>query len=310
MKEYDYEKRIMGSDASISIVASDQRVADSFASKLFLLAEEEEAQFSRFKETSELSRLNLERSLVVSPNFMETFLFSLELYRKSKGIFNPLVDISRFGYDADISLVKGTHREKRNYSSLYNIDMETVIIDKKRMTIQLQEGQKLDFGGFLKGHVAEKMVRAASGCAGVVVNLGGDIFSNGSDVEGRPFVFSVDNPLSGEARMSFVVSGKGIATSGSYNRHWNFEGAPFHHILDRSGTQNPVSDLLSVTVIAPTGREADALATVALILGSTEGARVLKEKHLEYCFIRNDGVVDTSEHFPVVSTLSPYSYVN
>lgn len=89
MKEYDYEKRIMGSDASISIVASDQRVADAFASKLFLLAEEEEAQFSRFKETSELSRLNQERFLVVSPNFMETFLFFFRAVPQVKRNIQP-----------------------------------------------------------------------------------------------------------------------------------------------------------------------------------------------------------------------------
>ncbi|MFZ1988036.1 MAG: FAD:protein FMN transferase [Minisyncoccia bacterium] len=308
MKEYDYEKRVMGSEASLSIVARDRTVADTAADALFAIAEAEETRFSRFRDTSELSRLNRERSLEVSEDFMGALILGRDLYRRSAGIFNPLVDIARFGYDADITVVKGTDRTGKKEHIPYNINMETVRIDTEAMTVSLQEGQYLDFGGYMKGHIAEKMARAATGCPGVLVNLGGDIYTRGVDAEGKPFVFTIDQPIDSVAELSFFGTNTGIATSGSYNRHWKYHGMPFFHILDDTGAKNPATEILSATVIAQTGAESDAFATVALILGVEAGGKFLEEKGFEYCFIKDDGGVILSGAFPLIKRAESYLY--
>ena len=298
MNEFDYEKKIMGSEANISIVADDRAIADAAAAVLFEIAEKEEARFSRFREGSELSRLNREHALKVSEEFMEALLLGMELHRTSAGIFNPLVDISRFGYDADIASVKDMNRIGKEIMP-YNTHMEAVLIDQETMTVSLQEGQNLDFGGFMKGHTAEKMANAALGCQGVVVNLGGDIYASGLDAEGKPFVFTVENPMDQDADLLFFATNAGIATSGSYNRHWKYRDTPFFHILDSSGMKNPDTEILSATVIARTGAESDALATAALILGSGAGEKLLKDNGCEYCLIAKDGSFVLSDAFPL-----------
>lgn len=299
MKEFDYEKRVMGSEASISIVASDRAVADATATMLFEIAESEEARFSRFREGSELSKLNKERSLKVSKEFMDALLLGKELYRKSAGVFNPLVDISRFGYDADIETVKGTDRTSKEIAT-YNIAMNAVLIDQETMIVSLQEGQNLDFGGFMKGHTAEMMAKAALDCPGVIVNLGGDIYASGLDVEGKPFVFAIENQTDLDLNLSFFATNAGIATSGSYNRHWKLDGTPFFHILDNTGMKNPETEILSATVIARTAAESDALATAVLILGIEKGENLLEENGCEYCLITKEGNLMLSGAFPLV----------
>lgn len=299
MKEYDYEKRVMGSEASLSIVAADRTIADRAAAALFEIAENEEERFSRFREGSELSRLNRERSLVVSDVFMEVLLLGREFYRLSGRVFNPLVDISRFGYDADITLVKGMKRVGKAITP-YSRDMEAVHIDEATRTVSLSEGQHLDFGGYVKGYAAEKMAKAARDCQGVVVNLGGDVYVHGRDAQGDPFIFAVDDPTDGSAELFFGTTDVGIATSGSYNRHWEYKHAPFFHILDGSGVQNPITSILSATVIAPTGAEADALATAALVLGVAAGGALLEQYGSPYCFITKDGSRICSDRFPLV----------
>lgn len=300
----------MGSEASLSIIAPDQDTADTVADTLFAIAEAKEARFSRFRETSELSILNRDRTLVVSQDFMDALLLGRKLYQKTSGIFNPLVDISRFGYDADITEVKGTDRAGRKDGTPYSIDIDTIQIDQETMTVSLQTGQSLDFGGYMKGHTAEKMAKAAIGCAGVIVNLGGDIYARGIDAEGKPFVFTVDHPIDPNTDVSFFATNVGIATSGSYNRHWNHNGTPFFHILDSSGTQNPKTELVSTTVIAATGAEADAYATVALVLGAAKGAAFLKELGLEYCFIKENGSVVLSDAFPRIQATKSLNHVH
>lgn len=303
MNEYDYEKRVMGSTANLSIVAADRMSANAVAEKLFAIAEEEEARFSRFRTSSELSRLNMLRSIVVSKEFMEALQLGITLHQVSSGVFNPLVDISRFGYDADISAVKNTERSENNVFQSYNTDISAIHIDSSSMTVSLQEGQHLDFGGYIKGHTAEKMASAAEDCQGVLVNLGGDIYAHGLDTEGKPFIFSVDTPGNPEREISFFTTNTGIATSGSYNRQWTLRGTPFFHILDQTGMKNPSHELISTTVIAPTGAEADAFATVAFVLGVEEGRQILNAHGFEYCFIKKDGSLEYSGGFPLVHKL-------
>lgn len=310
MNEYDYEKRVMGSQANLSIIAADRATADATADTLFAIAEAQEARFSRFRDTSELSILNRDRTLTVSQDFMDALLLGKELYWKTSGVFNPLVDIARLGYDADITVVKGTDRTGSKEGTPYNIDMETIEIDQNSMTVTLQEGQHLDFGGYMKGHTAQKMAEAATGCPGILVNLGGDIYARGLDAEGKPFIFIIDDPVDPNREISFLATNAGIATSGSYKRHWKHAGTPVFHILDATGMKNPQTELISVTVIAATGAESDAFATTALILGAAKGAQFLDDAGLEYCFITKEGELMFSRTFPRIQNTQPLQYAN
>ncbi len=277
----------MGCDLSVSIVAKHEDTARAAFSTMVAIARSADAQFSRFLPESELSQLNSARSLTVSPEFMEALLLGKRLYRETEGAFNPLVDISRFGYDEDSTVVLGTNRTTIP-DSQYDISFERITITGDIVT--LAEGQHVDFGGFLKGHVAERMARAVPDLPGVIVNLGGDLFTLGHDADDRAFTFEIEDPR-GLADLSFCARDRGIATSGSYRRQWSYHGTPFHHILDRSGSGNPETDILSATVIASSGVDADAYATAALVLSSQDAVRFLKGREVEYCLIREDDVV-------------------
>lgn len=291
MQEYHYESKVMGGDMAVSIIAADERIAQNIHEAMQESARAADQRFSRFIAESELSHLNAAKSLVVSDTFMEAFGTAKRLYEETKGAFNPLVDISRFGYDQDIETVRGTERTSAT-DSPYNLAFEDIRVEGNVIT--LAEGQRLDFGGFLKGHVAEQIVREASGISGVIVNLGGDLFTCGHDENGNPFEFTVEYPFDENRLLSFSADNRAVATSGSYKRHWLLHGASFHHVLDASGSKNPRTDVLSVTVVAPRGATADAYATAAFVLGSDAGAELLNAHDYEYCFIRTDGAVVSS----------------
>ncbi|MBU6536237.1 FAD:protein FMN transferase, partial [Streptomyces mayonensis] len=133
---------------------------------------------------------------------------------------------------------------------------------------------RLDPTGIVKGWAVERAARriAAAGATGVSVNGGGDVQLLGTPGARRPWRVGVSDPLR-PGGLAAVVSAAGadelaVATSGSAER-----GA---HVVDPRTGRSAVTDLLSVTVVAPRLTWADCWATAAFAMGSREGLRWLE----------------------------------
>ncbi|MFK4102302.1 FAD:protein FMN transferase [Streptomyces sp. NPDC019531] len=128
---------------------------------------------------------------------------------------------------------------------------------------------RLDPTGIVKGWATERAARrvAESGATGVSVNGGGDVQLLGVPGPERPWRVGVSDPLR-PGGLAAVVSAAGaaelaVATSGTAER-----GA---HIVDPRTGRSAVTDLVAVTVVAPTLTWADCWATAAFAMGSREG---------------------------------------
>ncbi|MFB8749892.1 FAD:protein FMN transferase [Streptomyces parvulus] len=133
---------------------------------------------------------------------------------------------------------------------------------------------RLDPTGIVKGWAVERAARrlASAGATGVSLNGGGDVQLLGTPGSGRPWRVGVSDPLR-PGGLAAVVSAAGaaelaVATSGSAER-----GA---HVVDPRTGRSAVTDLLSVTVVAPRLTWADCWATAAFAMGSREGLRWLE----------------------------------
>ena len=86
------------------------------------------------------------------------------------------------------------------------------------------------------------------------------------------------NPLLPQRRLgTILLCDQALATSGTAVQHFRFEGKRYGHIIDpRTGW--PVDNMLSVTVLAPTAAEADALST-AFFVGGVELAERYCSNH-------------------------------
>lgn len=85
----------------------------------------------------------------------------------------------------------------------------------------------------------------------------------------------IKNPLFTDTRYATILlKDAAMATSGSNIQYFRYHGKRYGHLLDpRTGM--PADGLLSVTVIAPTATEADALSTAFYVMGL--------DKALKYC---------------------------
>lgn len=296
VREYGKTERHMGTEVTVSIVVPATQ-ADTIIAHTFDMIKQYEKIFSRFDAESELSQLNNCKDMVVS----ETFLTALEkaraLYDMTEGIFNPLVSVAHYGYDKDYQmLVKEGDRIAKSTVPVA-VDFSRVCIDTQTRRVQLGENQQLDFGGFLKGFLAEKLAKSIEiqnpACGGVIVNIGGDLHTRGFDEFGKPFVCTIFNPVTHE-ELPIVLHNTSLATSGTYARVWHTQGVSMHHILSPEGTPNPQMMGISGSVVHPDGAMAEALTKVLLLRG-TEALRSLCGDTLcRYVLIQTDGTINTN----------------
>ena len=136
-------------------------------------------------------------------------------------------------------------------------------VEVRDATIVRPPGLRLDLGGSAKGLAADWAASCLRGR--YVVDCGGDVRVGGTH----------DVALRGTAH-TLRVSDGAIATSGIDRRVWRrADGSPAHHLLD-PGTGEPAwTGLVSVTALAPTALEAEALAKAALLSGPRGARRVL-----------------------------------
>ena len=74
---------------------------------------------------------------------------------------------------------------------------------------------------------------------------------------------------------TLYLKDRAISTSGDYQRYFIENGQRFHHLLNPK-TGYPVSDVMSVSVIAPEGYLADGFSTGIFIMGAEKGMMFLE----------------------------------
>jgi len=294
MQEFECNTRIMGTTLSISIITDDESRADNLFHESLRRLSSYESEFSRFIPTSTLSQLNTFKTMTVSPLFIEVLSLAKKLTLKTDGYFNPLFQIKRKGYTTTFDSL--SPEIQATNSEIYNTDIKDVLINAENNSITLLQGQKLDFGGFLKGFLAEKeavtIKNASALIQGVIVNIGGDIHTQGRDATGNQFVFSIQNPVRGDS-FSVPLENMSLATSGTYKRAWNIDTKDIHHILGHTGIENPETNIISASIIHRHGAYAEAYAKMLFSLEPNACMEKIHEE-LQYLTINTEGIIQTS----------------
>lgn len=146
----------------------------------------------------------------------------------------------------------------------------------------LRRGMRLDFGAVGKGLALEEALAAmrASGAVGGMADLGGQVSVFGQPVgEASDWRLGIRHPRA-EGRLfgTLEVDSGSVATSGDAEQFFVTDrGTRYSHIMDpREG--RPARDVAQVTVVAPDGSTADALATALFVLGPERGRSWLRSR--------------------------------
>ncbi|MDD5706155.1 MAG: FAD:protein FMN transferase [Kiritimatiellae bacterium] len=261
-------------------------VADTFATV--------ESQMSLFRADSDLARLNAAagRSAVeLGEATAEVVDYALRVARESGGAFDPtvgpLMRLWGFGGGAvpagppDAAAVAEV-RERIGWTNVWLEPLGTGTFSSgvRRAHVRLA-GARLDLGGIAKGYavdLAHERLRQA-GCADFLIDLAGNMRAHGRPASRRrDWRVGVRNPFETTANVGVLTlrDGEALATSGNYERFVTIGGRRYAHIMDPR-TGQPATGLVSVTVLAGSAMEADALSTALFVLGPEEGRALLAQ---------------------------------
>ncbi len=130
------------------------------------------------------------------------------------------------------------------------------------------QGIRLDLGGIAKGYAVDRAVKVLKddGMQAFIVNGGGDLYASSHPPKRlwRIGVQDPDNPH--RIVVTLRLQNRAIATSGDYEHFFIKNNTRYHHILNPH-TGYPARGLRSVSVLAKTVMEADALATALFVMG-------------------------------------------
>ena len=275
-----YRFRAMGSDM-LAILETDSESTPDILKDVPNWFEEWEQSLSRFRLDSELSRLNrtFDQPIEVSATLWDVFQTALWADERSEGLVTPTVldAVLASGYDRSFDDLP-----REQFGVLPDIlaphPLSTVVADPENRTLNLPKEVHLDFGGVAKGWAAHQTVERLREYGPCLMNAGGDIAISGPRLDGSAWPIGVSNPFADDGDFDVLhVMGGGVASSGKDRRQWRRNGALHHHIINPN-TGLPVdTEVLRVTVTAPTVIEAEAAAKTAFILGREKGLAWIEE---------------------------------
>lgn len=150
----------------------------------------------------------------------------------------------------------------------------------------------LDPSGIVKGWAVRNaaLILKASGVRNFYVDAGGDIQTGGHNEDGESWRVGIRNPFNDQEIVKAVsLSECGIATSGTYARG--------QHIYNPDRPDEPITDIVSLSVIGPDVLEADRFATAAFAMGG-QGIYFLEDQQgLEGYVIAANGVATQTSGF-------------
>jgi len=266
----------------------------SFFSNCFSELKRIENTYSRFLDTSELSKLNANLGVwhTISDEFLYLIEKSEQIKKQTDGNFDITLKstLDNLGYDKNYSF-----KEKKETKTLIQKIKEVlplISIDKKNKKVLLRK--QIEFGGCGKGFAldcASKLLDS-KGVTHYYINAGGDIFAK---QDGPPWEILLEHPDdSSRVIGKIILNKKAIAGSNPNKRKWGK-----HHHLINAKTKLPANDVKAIFVIAPLGIEADAYATALFTAGFENAILISQHLNIEILMISPENKMYLSPGFEV-----------
>jgi len=230
---------------------------------------------SRFRDDSELSRLNAstDRVVKVSPLFARAIEAALRGAELTDGAVDPTVGSAMrlAGYDVDFASVPPAGEAIRLVAQRIP-GWRAIRFNPATRTVVMRRGVELDLGATGKALAADLAAAAAMKAiegGGVLVNLGGDIAVAGEPPFGGWAIQASEDGATelSDAEETVSITSGGVATSGTTVRRWVRGAAVLHHIIDPA-TGVPVDTCWrTATVAAGSCVDANIASTAAIVMG-------------------------------------------
>ncbi len=240
-----------------------------FQKKIDSLLAEIDKSLSIYRPDSEISQFNRSMShRFVSPHFYAVLKKSAEVFRTTKGVFDPTV----------LPLVEayGFGPAKRPKGAFVNVDsllqyigFQYIVFDS--VSVMKQKANiRLDLNSIAQGYSVDQVAALleAQSIQHYMVEIGGEVRAKGQKDNGQPWTIGIENPLHpAQLQTKLKLNDRAMTTAGNYRNRYEANGQVFSHIINPKTGEMEQSAILSVTVFADDAITADGYDTAFFVMG-------------------------------------------
>jgi thiamine biosynthesis lipoprotein len=272
-KFYVCEFTAMASSCEVFFAEKKATKAEKMAEIVLTETQRLENKYSRYQVNSITSQINAKSGQVtqLDEETYQLLAYAKNCYDLSDGLFDITTGVLRH-------LWKESHLPSQEQLEAIKTKIGFQKIDFDRTKIRMPQNMEIDFGGIVKEYAVDKvaMLLRERNEAPILVNFGGDLFSDGKG--GHIWNVGVESTKHlGTATTTIEFVKGGLATSGSTRRYFEKNGKRYGHIFDPFTLNPSLNAPLSVTVLASTCTEAGFLSTLAMLKGE-KAERFLKSE--------------------------------
>lgn len=250
---------------------------------------------STYIPTSDISKINAnDTTIVVDHHFEKVFSLSKDIYKTTDGFFDPTIGVLVNAWDFGPQ-GKVIGLDSLKIDSLLNfVGFDKVSYNSGKIKKQVQTF--IDFNAIAKGYgldvIAEFLDK--QGYQDYLIDIGGEIVAKGvNKLREKAWNVGIEKPNfdgSQSQQIAVALNNEAMATSGVYRKFKVDEnGNKYAHIISTKTGYPSKTNILSVSVIAPTCAVADAYATAFKAMGVERVKKLLKShSELKVYFIYED----------------------
>jgi FAD:protein FMN transferase len=301
--EAEFSGLTMGSRWTVKVTGSTPIAREVLQRGIQQHFNEVDAALSTWRTDSALSRFNTIDDgawHAIDPELAQVLRYALTLGEVSGGAYDvtvaPLVDLWGFGPAArrneppDAAQIAAA-RER--------VGWHRVEVDPVAALARKEPGVRLDLSSLGKGRGVDRVAGylQSVGVDHFLIDLSGKLRASGRNARGQHWRVAVEAPAAdaadGKPQMAsgaITLRDQSIATAGDYRRYFESSGRRYsHHIDPRTGwpVTHPVS---SATVIAADCMQADALATLLLVMPPDAARRLTSRMSIPSLFIADSQI--------------------
>jgi len=295
LREVRRESFALGTAIKLVVLHDDESAAKKALDAAFAEIDAIETVMSIYRPASQISRLNAAGILTdPHPHLVTVLQYAQQMAVDSDGAFDVTVQpLWQLFSDAKtqkslpaVSEVAAA-RAKVDYRKLRISAGEIRVESKMQITLNgIAQGFAVDRTmSILREHGIEHAL-IDTGEEGVLGRkAGGDLWRAG-----------IQHPRVSDALSAVIrLDGRCLSTSGDYQTYFSDDFAN-NHIFDPRTGFSP-REFSSVSILAATGTEADALSTAVFVLGIERGVKLLEQRGADGFFIRKDGSTAATRGF-------------
>jgi thiamine biosynthesis lipoprotein len=251
------------------------------------------AQMSDWAPDSDITRFNNAppgSRHALDTEFAEVLACALRWAASSGGAFDPTVGplVSLWGFGPQANSLARLPAPADIAAARARLGWQRLRLDGAARVIMQPGGVRLDLSGIAKGFAVDRVatVLQAIGLSDFVVEIGGELRASGLRPGGNPWQVAIE---AGPRMLGMALTNMAVATSSNRRQAREHGGRRWSHTIDpRTGA--PVShSLVSVTVLHPQCKQADALATALMALGPEDGAAFAERHKIAALFVKAEG---------------------